>query len=121
MSCMSNVDPYNNAPPPRPGAGGCSGGSCGAAPAMNQQYTGPPTPELQQQPMNQQPTKPPMSELQQQQIPQYTGRTTGMSQRPAQTPGRQDLQTENQMLMSDLQVAIQYIHQLGGRWPPPGQ
>nr|QBK87833.1 MAG: hypothetical protein LCMAC202_01790 [Marseillevirus LCMAC202] len=99
---MSNVDPYNNAPPPRPGSGGCGGGT-GGAPTMNQQYTGPPTPELQQQ-----------------QIPQY-GRTTSMSQRPMQTPGRPDLQTENHMLMADLQVAIQYIRQLGGKWPPPGQ
>ena len=97
---MSNVDPYNNAPPPRPGSGGTP-----AAPSMNQQYTGPPTPELQQQ-----------------QIPQYTGsRTTSMSKRPLQTPGRPDLQTENNMLMADLQVAIQYIRQLGGKWPPPGQ
>jgi len=99
MSCMSNVDPYNNAPPPRPGGGGCGGGSCGAKPAMNQQYSGPPVPELQQQ----------------------VGRTTSMSQRPMQTPGRPDLQTENQLLMADLQTAVQYIYQLGGTWPPPGQ
>ena len=105
---MSNVDPHNNAPPPRAGAGGgggggCGGGTCGS-PAMNQQYTGPPMPELQQQ----------------QQVPQYTGRTTNMSQRPMQTPGNVP-RTENQMLLSDLQVAIQYIRQLGGSWPPPGQ
>jgi hypothetical protein len=36
------------------------------------------------------------------------------------TPGRPDLQTENQLLIADLQVAIQYIQQLGGTWPPPG-
>lgn len=29
MSCMNNIDPYNNAPPPRKGGGGCSTGSCG--------------------------------------------------------------------------------------------
>ena len=98
---MNNIDPYNNAPPPREGKGGCSTGSCGAKPSMTEQYTGPPGP--------------------QQQIPQYAGRTTEMSQRPMGTPGRPDLQTENQMLHADLQVAIQYIHHLGGQWPPPGQ
>ena len=91
---MNKIDPYNNAPPPRSG-GGCSGGSCGSKPSA---------PQLQQQP----------------QIPQYSGRTTSMSQRPPQTPGRPDLQTENQMLHADLQVAIGYIHHLGGMWPPPG-
>lgn len=101
---MNNADPYNNAPPPRPGGGGCGGGSCGSKPSMNQQYDGPPMPELQQQ----------------QQVPEYTGRTSSMSQRPMQTQGRPDLQTENQLLMDDLQTAIQYIQQLGGRWPPPG-
>lgn len=98
MSCMSRIDPYNNAPPPRPGGGGCGGGSCGSKPAP-QQYSGPPVP---------------------QNIPTYTGRTTGMSTRPPMTPGRPDLQTENQLLIADLQVAIQYIQQLGGTWPPPG-
>ena len=96
---MNNIDPYNNAPPPRKG-----GGSCGAKPAMNHQYNVAP---MQQQ----------------QQIPIWNnggGRTSGMTQRPMQTPGRPDLQTENQLLMDDLQVAIQYIQQLGGTWPPPG-
>ncbi len=90
MSCMKNVDPYNNAPPPRKGGGGCSTGSCGSKPAMNQQY---------QQP-------------QQQQIPSYGG---------PMRQGRPDPQTENQLLIDDLKVAIEYIHQLGGSWPPPGQ
>lgn len=72
MSCMNNIDPYNNAPPPRKG-----GGKCGAPPP--------------QQPMQQ------------------------------QMPQRLDPQTENQMLRADLQVAINYIHHLGGTWPPPGQ
>lgn len=31
-----------------------------------------------------------------------------------------DLYTINSMLRSDLNVAIQYITQLGGTWPPPG-
>ena len=110
MSCLNNIDPYNNAPPPRPGGGGCGGGSCGSKPSANQQYSGPPVPQMEQL----------------EQVPQYTGpqpqtgRTTGMSQRPMQTPGRPDLQTENQLLMTDLQTAIQYIQQLGGTWPPPG-
>lgn len=94
MSCLNNIDPYNNAPPPREGGGGCSGGSCGSKPQQGSQP----------------------------QIPQYTtGRTSAMTQRPSQTLGRPDLQTENQMLHSDLQVAINYIRQLGGSWPPPGQ
>lgn len=95
MSCMNNIDPYNNAPPPRAGGGGCSSGKCGSKPAA-QQYAPP------------------------QQVPQYTGRTTSMSQRPQMTPGTPDLQTQNQMLMADLQTAVNYIRQLGGTWPPPG-
>ena len=55
---------------------------------------------------------------QQPQIPQYSGRTTAISQRPM--PQRPDPQTENQLLMADLQLAISYIQQLGGTWPPPG-
>lgn len=43
---MKNIDPYNNAPPPRPGSK-CAGGSCGAKPPRQQapqlpQYSGPP-------------------------------------------------------------------------------
>lgn len=72
MSCMNNVDPYNNAPPPRPGSK-CASGGCGIRP-------GPP-----------------------QQAQKYI-----------------DPQTEVQMLRADLQVAINYIQSLGGRWPPPG-
>lgn len=101
---MNNIDPYNNAPPPRPGSK-CAGGSCSAKPSMNQQYSGPPMPELKQQ---------------SQTVTQYPQRTTSLSQRPMQTPGRPDLQTENQMLRADLQVAVGYIQQLGGTWPPPG-
>lgn len=88
---MNNIDPYNNAPPEKKGKGGCASGKCGSSRAP------------QQQPM---------------QIPQYSGRTTAMSQRPM--PQRPDPQTENQLLMADLQLAISYIQQLGGTWPPPG-
>ena len=98
MSCLEKIDPYNNAPITRKGSG-CSSGGCGAVPAI----------------VHQQPRPQP----QQQQVPQYTGaRTTEMSQRPMQTPGRPDLQTENMMLHSDLQTAIGYIRRLGGSWPP---
>lgn len=92
MSCMNNIDPYNNAPPSRKGKGGCSSGKCGSG---GQQQQAP-------------------------QIPQYTGRTTGMSQRPNLPQQRPDPQTEIQLLMADLQLAISYIQQLGGTWPPPG-
>ena len=96
---MSRIDPYNNAPPPRPGGGGCGGGSCGNKPA-SQQYTGPP---ISQQLM----APPPV-----QRVPTYTSRPMA--------PSRPDLQTENQLLIADLQLAIRYIQQLGGTWPPPG-
>jgi len=90
---MDRIDPYNNIPPSRDKPSGQS-----AQPMnMNAQY-GPP--------------------------PQAYGRTTGLSVRPQNTPGSGgpvDLGTENFMLRSDLQTAITYIHQLGGRWPPPGQ
>lgn len=116
---MSRIDPYNNAPPPRPG-----GGSCGKSTGTQEQYTGPPVLSGLQQMPQQAPQMPPQQAHQQvpqqapqmpQQVPQYTGRTTEMSQRPMQTP---DLQPENQMLKRDLQMAVQYIHQLGGKWPP---
>ena len=125
---MSRVDPYNNAPPPRPGGGGgCGGGSCGKSPSEQQQYSGPPVPELQQhQQMPQHPQMPqqhpqqmPQQYPPQEQVPQYMGsRTTEMTQRPMRTPGHSDLHTENQMMMEELQGAVQYIHQLGGHWPP---
>lgn len=70
MSCMRNVDPYNNAPPPRT-------------------------------PQKPQPSQP-MMEMQSQQ------------------QHRPDPQTENRLLMADLQLAVSYIQQLGGTWPPPG-
>ena len=104
---MKNIDPYNNAP-----AGSkCGTGKCGTGTQSQQSQPQQP----QSQPLQSQPY------LQQvPQVPQYTGKTSMMSQRPMQTPGRPDLQTENEMLRSDLKVAIQYIIQLGGRWPPPG-
>ena len=82
MSCMNNIDPYNNAPPSKNGKGGCSSGKCGASqppPQQMQQQFGAPQPQM----------------------------------------GGRDLQAENQMLFSDLQVAVNYIRQLGGTWPPP--
>lgn len=43
-------------------------------------------------------------------------------QSPQQQQSQQlNPQTENFMLRSDLQTAIQYIYQLGGVWPPPGK
>jgi hypothetical protein len=109
MSCMSNIDPYNNAPP-----GKCGSGSCSSKQSqMNQQYQPQPQP-----PMNQAyPQYPPPLPQQQQ---QYAGKTSAMTRRPMQTPGNLDPMIENQMLYSDLQTAIQYIYQLGGKWPPPG-
>jgi hypothetical protein len=101
MSCMSNIDPYNNAPPSK-----CGSGSCGPKPP----------PQQMSQPYPQPPQPPPQI---QQYIPQYAGKTN-MTRRPLQTPGRPDPVTENEMLRSDLQTAIQYIYQLGGVWPPPG-
>lgn len=100
MSCLNKIDPYNNAPPSRKGKGGCSSGKCGSGGGGQQ----PQQPQQQYVP----------------QIPQYTGRTTGMSQRPNLPQQRPDPQTENQLLMADLQLAISYIQQLGGTWPPPG-
>lgn len=77
---MRNVDPYNNAPPPRENQGPQPRN-------MNEQYM---------QPMMQR-------------------------QAPQQQPQQMNPQTENFMLRSDLQTAIQYIYQLGGVWPPPGK
>ena len=72
MSCYSNIDPYNNAPPG-------SAGKCGMKPSSQ------PSPQMS--------APPPMS----------------------------NFENENQMLKSDLNVAINYIRKLGGKWPPPGQ
>ena len=41
---MNNIDPYNNAPPPRSG-GSCSGGSCSKPPSLQQ---APPTRSIPQ-------------------------------------------------------------------------
>ena len=86
MSCLNNIDPYNNIPPPRNGQNA-------------------PPPQFQPQP-----------QFQSQNISMRTG---PMSQRPVNTPNQIDPQTEIQLLMNDLEVAVNYIRQLGGVWPPP--
>jgi len=103
MSCMKKIDPYNNIPPRKNGQGGPSG-SQNYLPASQSYNEGPspgPVPNLS--------FNPPMPQ-----------NTVQMSQY-GQQAGQRNLQTENMMLHSDLQTAIQYIYQLGGKWPPPGK
>jgi hypothetical protein len=95
MSCKAR-DPYNNFPEsPNKNSGPKN---------MNEQYS--------QQP---------------QQAQQWGNqRSNALSGRPMHTPGSQQQQpqqmdpsSENFMLRSDLNEAIQYIYRLGGTWPPP--
>lgn len=94
---MNNIDPYNNAP---------QNSNCRSKP--NQQYNS-------NEPLHNKPIAPPFT---------HYIRNQATSPNQAQTNSIQqqkpDVFTENHMLRSDLETAIKYIYQLGGKWPPPG-
>ena len=91
MSCMRNVDPYNNAPPGKM-----------KTPQQPQQPQYPHPQQMQQQ----QYPHPQQQQQQQQFVPQH--------------PRMIDPAMENNLLKQDLELAVAYIRHLGGTWPPPG-
>ncbi len=97
MSCLANVDPYNNYPESK--RGGPPPPTGGNAHTFTKGFDGG---------MAQRPRPPPRMNAPQ------AGQVAQTQQQPP------DLESINAMLYADLQVAIGYIKHLGGTWPPPG-
>jgi len=118
MSCINSVDLHNNIPIKKDGN---SGSNQGMPPRnMNEQYGGGPTPPQQwgNQRSNAMAGRPAQTPGYSNQLPQGPPQQWGPPQQGGAPGGRLDPQTEIFMLRSDLNEAIQYIHKLGGTWPP---
>lgn len=102
MSCMNNIDPYNNSPANR------------KKPTVPfQQYEQPMQPQAGSQRSGSMTRR-----------PEFTGNVPNNMQymQPSAQPQFQapaPHMDEAAMLRSDLNTAINYIHSLGGQWPPP--